>query len=329
MQYTKLGRSGLSVSRLVLGTMNFGEYTQEPEAHLILDRALEHGINFVDTANMYGGAAGPGITEEIIGRWFAQGDGRRERTLLATKLYNSMKGFGRTDNWPNTTLLSAANIRQSCEASLQRLKTDHIDLYQMHHIDRDTPFDEIWEAFSVLRQQGKVTYFGSSNFAGWHLVQAQECAHHRGMLGLVSEQSLYNLRRRTVELEVLPAARAYGIGLIPWSPLSGGLLGGVLRKAREGRSAGPMTTRGLEQHKATIQKWEDLCTELGEHPANVALAWLLHQPGVTAPIIGPRTAAQLDGSLRALDIGLGSDFLARLDELFPGPGGPAPEAYAW
>jgi aryl-alcohol dehydrogenase-like predicted oxidoreductase len=329
MHYTKLGRTGLSVSRLVLGTMNFGEYTKEPDARLILDRALGHGINFVDTANMYGGAAGPGITEEIIGRWFAQGGDRRERTVLATKLYNSMKGFGRTDNWPNTTLLSALNIRQSCDASLQRLQTDHIDLYQMHHIDRETPFDEIWEAFSVLRQQGKVTYFGSSNFAGWHLARAQESARHRGMLGLVSEQSLYNLRRRTVELEVLPAARAYGIGLIPWSPLSGGLLGGVLRKAKEGRSAGPMTTRGLEQHKATIQKWEDLCAELGEHPADVALAWLLHQPGVTAPIIGPRTVAQLDGSLRALEITLGGDFLARLDELFPGPGGPAPEAYAW
>ena len=329
MHYTKLGRTGLSVSRLVLGTMNFGEHTPEPDAHALLDRALENGINFVDTANMYGGTAGPGITEEIIGRWFAKGGDRRERTVLATKLYNSMKGFGRTDNWPNTTLLSALNIRQSCDASLKRLQTDHIDLYQMHHIDRETPFDEIWEAFSTLRQQGKVTYFGSSNFAGWHLVQAQESARSRGMLGLVSEQSLYNLRRRTVELEVLPAARAYGIGLIPWSPLSGGLLGGVLRKAREGRSAGPMTTRGLEQNKATIQKWEDLCAELGEHPADVALAWLLHQPGVTAPIIGPRTVAQLNGSLRALDITLGGDFLAGLDELFPGPGGPAPEAYAW
>ena len=329
MHYTKLGRSGLSVSRLALGTVNFGDYTKEPEAHLILERALEHGINFVDTANMYGGAGGPGITEEIIGRWFAKGDGRRERTVLATKLYNSMKGFGRTDNWPNTTHLSAANIRQSCDASLKRLQTDHIDLYQMHHIDRETPFDEIWEAFSVLRQQGKVTYFGSSNFAGWHLAQAQESARRHGMLGLVSEQSLYNLRRRTVELEVLPAARAYGIGLIPWSPLSGGVLGGILRKAKEGRSAGPMATRGLEQAKATIQQWEDLCAELGEHPADVALAWLLHQPGVTAPIIGPRTVAQLDGSLRALEITLGGDFLVRLDQLFPGPGGAAPEAYAW
>ena len=221
MQYTQLGRTGLSVSRLVLGTMNFGQHTLEPDAHALLDRAHEHGINVVDTANMYGGTAGPGTTEEIIGRWFAHGDERRDRTILATKLYNSMKGFGRTDNWPNTTRLSATNIRHACDASLRRLQTDHIDLYQMHHIDRDTPFDEIWEAFSVLRQQGKVTYFGSSNFAGWHLAQAQESAERHGMLGLVAEQSLYNLLQRTVELEVLPAARAYGIGVIPWSPLSG------------------------------------------------------------------------------------------------------------
>lgn len=329
MQYTHLGRSGLRVSRLALGTMNFGQYTAEPEAHAILDRALELGVNFVDTANMYGGTAGPGATEEIIGRWFAQGGERRERTVLATKLYNSMKGFGRTDNWPNTTHLSALHIRAACDESLRRLRTDHIDLYQMHHIDRETPFAEIWEAFSVLRQQGKVIYFGSSNFAGWHLAQAQEAARARRMPGLVSEQSLYNLRSRTVELEVLPAARAYGIGVIPWSPLAGGLLGGALRKAREGRSAGPMVTRWLETEGDRIRQWEGLCDGLGEHPAHVALAWLLHQPGVTAPIIGPRTVAQLDESLRALEIRLPDEFLARLDTLFPGPGGPAPEAYAW
>ena len=329
MQYTQLGRTGLKVSRLILGTMNFGPHTAEPDAHTILDSAHEHGINVVDTANMYGGTAGPGTTEEIIGRWFAQGGDRRERTVLATKVSNSMKGFGATDNWPNTTLLSATNIRQACDASLKRLQTDHIDIYQMHHIDRATPFDEIWEAFSVLRQQGKVTYFGSSNFAGWNLVQAQESATRHGMLGLVAEQSLYNLITRTVELEVLPAARAYGIGVIPWSPLSGGLLGGVLRKAKEGRAAGPMIARLLETHRPAIEQWETLCDELGESPADVALAWLLHQPGVTAPIIGPRTPEQLDGSLRALEITLDGDTLDAIDVIFPGPGGQAPEAYAW
>ena len=332
MKYTHLGRTGLSVSRLVLGTMNFGQHTPEADAHRILDGALDVGINLVDTADMYGGTAGPGTTEEIIGRWFAQGGDRRDRTVLATKVYSSMRGFGMVDDadtWPNSAKLSALHIRRACDASLRRLQTDHIDLYQMHHIDRDTPVDEIWEAFSVLHQQGKVLYFGSSNFAGWHLAQAQEAARRRGMLGLASEQSLYNLLRRTVELEVLPAAQAYGIGVIPWSPLSGGLLGGVLRKQREGRSAGAMVTRGLDLYGDAVLAWEDLCDQLGEHPADVALAWLLHQPALTAPIIGPRTVEQLDGAVRAVDVELSAETLARIDEIFPGPGGPAPEAYAW
>lgn len=329
MDYTHLGRTGLKVSKLVLGTMNFGQHTAEADAHVILDSALDAGINLVDTANMYGGTAGPGTTEEIIGRWFAKGGDRRDRTVLATKVYSSMKGFGRTDNWPNHTHLSALNIRRSCEASLRRLQTDHIDLFQMHHVDRDTPVDEIWEAFSVLRQQGKVLYFGSSNFAGWQLAQSQEAAQRAGMLGLASEQSIYNLLRRNVELEVLPAAQAYGIGVIPWSPLSGGLLGGVLRKQREGRSAGVMVTKGLDMYGDAIKAWEDLCDSLDEQPADVALAWLLHQPAVTAPIIGPRTVEQLDGSLRAVDVRLSAETLARIDEIFPGTGGPAPEAYAW
>jgi aryl-alcohol dehydrogenase-like predicted oxidoreductase len=332
VEHTHLGRTGLTVSRLVLGTMNFGQHTAEPDAHVILDSALDAGINLIDTADIYGGTAGPGTTEEILGRWFAKGGERRERTVLATKVYSSMRGFGMADDggtWPNTAKLSALHIRQACDASLRRLQTDHIDLYQMHHVDRDTPVDEIWEAFSVLRQQGKVLYFGSSNFAGWQLAQSQEAARRAGMLGLASEQSIYNLLRRNVELEVLPAARAYGIGVIPWSPLSGGLLGGVLRKQREGRSAGTMVAKGLELYGDAIREWEQLCDTLGEQPADVALAWLLHQPGVTAPIIGPRTVEQLDGSLRALEITLDADTLARIDQIFPGTGGPAPEAYAW
>src|SRR3954470_21679330 len=202
MEYTHLGRTGLSVSRLVLGTMNFGPQTEEGDSHRIMDRALEHGINFFDSANVYGWKQGEGITEQIVGRWFAQGGERREKVVLATKLYGSM-----TD-WPNDTFLSARNIRRACDASLQRLQTDWIDIYQMHHVDRATPWEEIWEAFSVLRQQGKVLYFGSSNFAGWHIAQAQEAARSRHFLGLISEQSRYNLMTRWAELEVLPAARA-------------------------------------------------------------------------------------------------------------------------
>ena len=324
MDYTHLGRSGLSVSKLCLGTMNFGPQTTEEDSHAIMDRALDVGINFFDTANVYGRTQGEGITEQIVGRWFAQGGLRREKTVIATKLYGSMS------EWPNDTFLSARNIRLAVEGSLKRLQTDYIDLYQMHHVDRSTPWDEIWEAFDVLRQQGKVIYFGSSNHAGWHITQGQETARRRGQLGLVSEQSIYNLVKREVELEVLPACEAYGVGVIPWSPLNGGLLGGIIKKTEKG--ARRLTGRAkdtLKTHRKAIKAYEELCDEIGEQPAHVGLAWLLHQDAVTAPIIGPRTMEQLDGSLRAVDLKLKKDVLTRLDEIFPGPGGPAPEAYAW
>jgi NDP-hexose C3-ketoreductase / dTDP-4-oxo-2-deoxy-alpha-D-pentos-2-ene 2,3-reductase len=237
--------------------------------------------------------------------------------------------YGGRDPWPNTSRLSALHLRQACEDSLRRLQTDHIDLYQMHHVDRDTPWDEIWQALDLLVAQGKVIYVGSSNFAGWHLAQASEAARRRGSLGLVSEQSLYNLRARTVELEVLPAAEAYGIGVIPWSPLGGGLLGGALRKVTEGRRGAERVQQQVERDRDQLEAWEGLCEELGEEPADVALAWLLHQQAVTAPIIGPRTPEQFQGSLRALEITLDQEALDRLDSIFPGPGGSAPEAYAW
>ena len=318
-----LGRTGLRVSPLCLGTMNFGPQTSEQDSHAVLDAARDAGIGFVDTANVYGWRRGEGWTEAILGRWFAQGGGRRESTVLATKLYGTM------GDAPHETGLSALSIRQQCDASLRRLQTDYIDLYQMHHIDRSAPWDELWEAFDVLKTQGKVLYVGSSNFPGWGLAQANEQAARRGSLGLVSEQSLYNLLERTVELEVVPACEAYGIGLIPWSPLGGGLLGGILRKQAEGRSASESTQSALAEHRPAVEAYEAFCDELGEAPADVALAWLLAQPAVTAPIIGPRTLEQLTGALRATEISLDEAALARLDEVFPGPGGPAPEAYAW
>jgi aryl-alcohol dehydrogenase-like predicted oxidoreductase len=319
MDYRYLGRTGLRVSPLCLGTMNFGPHTDEVTSHQLMDSALESGLNFFDTANVYGGTE----TERIIGRWFAQGGERREKTVLATKVY------GGSDPWPNTSKLSALHIREACERSLRRLQTDHIDLYQMHHVDRDTPWDEIWQAMDLLVQQGKVLYVGSSNFAGWHVVQANEAATRRGTLGLVSEQSLYNLNARMVELEVLPACQAYGVGVIPWSPLGGGLLGGALRKVTEGRRAGERVQTLVEDNREKLEAWESLCADLGEDPADVALAWLLHQPAVTAPIIGPRTSEQLSGAYRALEITLEPDTLDALDKIFPGPGGAAPEAYAW
>jgi aryl-alcohol dehydrogenase-like predicted oxidoreductase len=323
MEHTHLGRSGLLVSRLCLGTMNFGPETSEEDSHAIMDRALDRGINFFDTANVYGWRAGEGVTEQIIGRWFAKGGERRERVVIATKVYGSM------GSWPNFNKLSALNIRRACEGSLRRLQTDHIDLYQMHHVDRDTPWDELWQAMDVLVQQGKVLYVGSSNFAGWHITRANEAARARHSLGLVSEQSLYNLATRTVELEVLPACQAQGVGVLPWSPLAGGLLGGILRKAREGRSASDQVRQRLERHRTQVEEYEAFCDELGERPSEVALAWLLRQPAVTAPIVGPRTMEQFEQSLRALDIDLDDKALDRLDQIWPGPGGPAPEAYAW
>jgi aryl-alcohol dehydrogenase-like predicted oxidoreductase len=324
MEYKRLGRTGLRVSPLCLGTMNFGPETSEADSFRIMDRALELGINFFDTANGYGGGKpGEGITEQIIGRWLAQGGGRRERIVLATKVY------GKTGEWPNMGRLSAYHIRQACEDSLRRLQTDHIDLYQMHHVDRDTPWEEIWQAMEQLVREGKVIYVGSSNFAGWQIATANSSARERNFMGLVSEQSLYNLNARMIELEVVPACRAYGLGIIPWSPLAGGLLGGALQKAQAGRRASEGAQRRIEQHRDQLEAYEGFCRELGEQPADVALAWLLHNPVVTAPIIGPRTLEQLEGSLRALEIALGDEQLARLDAIFPGPGGEAPEAYAW
>jgi aryl-alcohol dehydrogenase-like predicted oxidoreductase len=324
MEYTHLGRSGVAVSRLCLGTMNFGAITSEADAQPIMDAAHEHGVNFFDTSNTYGQPRAEGVTESVIGRWLAAGGGRRDRTVLATKLY------GGKGDWPNDRFLSALNIRRACEDSLRRLGTDHIDLYQMHHVDRSTPWDEIWEAMEVLRTQGKIIYVGSSNFAGWHIAQAQEAARRRPAFGLVSEQSLYNLAARTVELEVLPACQGYGIGVIPWSPLHGGLLSGVLRRqGGGGRSSGGRAAEAIQETRPQLEAYEAFCAELGEEPAIVALAWLLHQPAVTAPIVGPRTLEQLTGALRALEVTLDEKALGRLDEIFPGPGGAAPEAYAW
>jgi aryl-alcohol dehydrogenase-like predicted oxidoreductase len=323
MEYQHLGRSGVKVSRLCLGTMNFGPQTSEPDSFRMMDRALELGINFFDTANVYGWKLGEGWTEQIIGRWFAQGGGRRDKVVLATKVY------GRMGEWPNQSRLSAVHIKRACEDSLRRLKTDWIDVYQMHHVDREAPWEEIWQAMEQLVREGKVVYVGSSNFAGWHLAQAQEAARSRNFLGLVSEQSLYNLNERTIELEVIPACEAYGIGLIPWSPLGRGLLAGVLRSDNIGRRADADLKQEVVKSRLKLEAYEGLCARIGERPADVALAWLLHQRAVTSPIIGPRTMEQLEGAMRALSLSLSSDILKQLDELFPGPGGTAPESYAW
>lgn len=331
MRYTQLGRTGLKVSRLTLGTMNFGPFTNEPDSHSLMDAALDAGVNYFDTANTYGQGAGKGRTEEIIGTWFTQGGERRDKVVLATKVYGPMGPQGE-EVWPNHDRLSALNIRRAVEASLRRLQTDYIDIYQFHHIDRNTPFEEIWQAVDVLVQQGKILYAGSSNFPGYKIAQANETAARRGSFGLVSEQCLYNLAARRAEEEVIPASREYGLGVIPWSPLHGGLLGGVLKKeSTEGtRRTGGRAAAELARPevRAQVQAYEDLLDKHGLEPGEVALAWLLTRPGVTGPIVGPRTAEQLASALRAVALELPRELLDALDEIFPGPG-PSPESFAW
>lgn len=326
----RLGKHGVLVSELCLGTMNFGWHTSQDDSFAIMDRALELGINFFDTADVYGWGGERGDTEIILGNWFALGDGRRDAVVLATKVFNPVDRKGQRPE-PNTDgrSLSAYKIRKHCEGSLRRLQTDHIDLYQMHHIDRESPWDETWQAFDALVAQGKIVYVGSSNFAGWDIATACQEADRRGRMGLVSEQSIYHLDNRMVELEVIPACRHYGLGLIPWSPLGGGLLGGVLGKLEAGRRVSEEAQKNIEAKRPQLERYEALCQELGEAPATVALAWLLHNPIVTAPIIGPRTIEQLESAVRATEVTLDEATLAKLDEIFPGPGGEAPKAYAW
>lgn len=323
MEYRKLGRTGALVSPLCLGTMNFGPQVDEAGSFAVMDLALELGINFFDTADVYGFKIGEGITESIIGRWLAQGGGRRERIVLATK------AFGRMGEGPNERGLSAIHLRRACEASLRRMRTDHVDLYQMHHVERTTPWDEIWEAMDRLVRDGKIVYVGSSNFAGWDIATACQEARRRGMLGLVSEQSIYNLNNRMVELEVLPACRHYGLAVIPWSPLDRGLLAGILDRPAAGRRAAESLASKIEPMRGKLEAYEALCRELGLSPATVGLAWILSNRDVTAPIVGPRTPEQLRGCVAALDVELERATLDRLDGIFPGPGGEAPKAYAW
>jgi len=326
MKFSYLGRSGLRVSRLCLGTYNFGTHTDEAEAGRIMDAAVDAGINFFDTANHYPDFVNCGRTEEFIGRWFAQGGGRREKVVLASKVSQPMKDP--LDGPNDEPGLSLYKIRRHLEGSLRRLRTDHLELYQMHHIDWRTTWDEIWEAFASLVRQGKVDYVGSSNFAGWHLATAQAAAQARGFMGLVSEQHRYNLLCRLPELEVLPAARALGIGVIAYSPLHFGLLGGRALNPEKGSRAEEMREL-VEHHRSQLVKFSACCRELGQPEAVVALAWILANPAVTAVIIGPRTVQQTLSAVAAVDLALDAEAISHLKEIFPGFDRPAPEAYAW
>ncbi|MEM9624568.1 MAG: aldo/keto reductase, partial [Pseudomonadota bacterium] len=278
-------------------------------------------INFIDTANQYGGDLGVGTTETILGRWLAEDPTRRDKLVLATKVHEPMSED------INDRGLSARHIQMACDASLQRLGVDHIDLYQMHHIDRATPVEEIWQAMERLINQGKITYVGTSNFPGWAIARTSEKAIARNQLGLVAEQSLYNLLERRIEMEVLPACRHYGLGVIPWSPLGGGLLAGQ-RDSTNGRRQSADAQKALADHADQLNEFYRLCDELQESPSAVALAWLLHQPGVTATIVGPGSEAQLTNILHVPELQLSTATLDELDRIFP-PAGPSPEAYAW
>jgi aryl-alcohol dehydrogenase-like predicted oxidoreductase len=326
MAYAHLGRSGLLVSRIGLGTMNFGYTMDESTSFEVLDAAIDAGINYIDTADVYGGpqspdmAKGYGVSEEVIGRWLRR-SGHRDDIVLATKVYQPM-GLG-----PNDRRLSAYHLRRACEASLRRLQSDHIDLYQMHHVDRATPWEEIWQAMEQLVREGKISYVGSSNFAAWDVALGQSAASARHFLGLTSEQSLYNLAVRTVELELVPALRHLGIGLIAYSPLHAGLLAGALEAATAG-GVPQDTQHRIEAHRDQLAAYEALCRELGAKPADVALAWLLRNPVVSTAVVGATTTAELRADLVGLSVELDADAVERLDRIWPGPG-EAPQAYAW
>jgi len=321
MEYRQLGKSALKVSTLCLGTMNFGPRTSEEESFAIMDDAMEAGINFFDTANQYGGRLGVGATEIIVGKWLTQNPQHREKIVLATKVHQPM-----SDD-VNDRGLSARHIRMACEASLKRLNVDHIDLYQMHHIDRAAPAEEIWQAMDQLISQGKITYVGSSNFPGWKIAQMNEKAQARHSLGLVSEQSLYNLVERSAELEVIPACKVYGLGVITWSPLSGGLLA-LNDDDGTGRRQSKSIKSAAQSRSDQLSRYGDLCKSIGETPTAVALAWLLNQGGVTSNIIGPGSRTQLASVLHVPTMQISQETLATIDEIFP-PIGTAPEAYAW
>lgn len=323
MEYNPLGRAGVKVSKLCLGTMNLAKLVDEKTSFAILDAAIDAGINFIDTADVYGGIDQRGRTEEFIGKWMAQGGGRREKLVLATKVYGKM-GEGVNDRG-----LSAFHIRSACEASLRRLKTDHIDLYQMHHIDRMTPWEEIWQAMEQLVKAGKIIYNGSSNFAAWNIVEAQCTANARNYSGLISEQSLYNLSNRMIELEVIPACRKYGVGIIPWSPLAEGLLAGILNDSAGVRKKTEAVQKKLEIHRKQVEEYEGYCKSIGKKPEAVAISWLLKNPVISSVIIGPRTVAQVNSLVENLRTTLSDDEINKIENIWPGPGGEAPEAYAW
>jgi aryl-alcohol dehydrogenase-like predicted oxidoreductase len=325
MKYSRLGRSGLFVSKLCLGCANFGAGTStgyhdwgvvtEKEAFNIMDCALDAGINFFDTANVYGPLAQRGMSEEIIGRWFKTGGNRREKTVLGTKvgrLYEKDEIDG-----PNNRIgYSIYKIRRHLEASLKRLQTDKVELYQMHQRDPVTGWDEIWEAFEGVVRDGKVDYIGSSQHYAWQIVKAQAAARERKFMGIVNEQHLYTPFNRLAEHELFPMAQDMGIGITLYSPLFRGSLGiDMFDPGKRPMSA--ESKYSFEHLKEPLTAFSAFCRELGETPANVTLAWELRQPAVTSVIIAPNSPDDLKELLRCLEITFDEPALKRMDEIFP------------
>ncbi|HUZ17321.1 MAG TPA: aldo/keto reductase [Spirochaetia bacterium] len=336
MRYSNVGRSNMTVSKICLGTMHFGNYTSEAEAFKIMDKCLEMGINYFDTANVYGGTAGTGATETILGKWFEQGGGRRDKVVLATKVYNRMVRDS-ADPMPNDEGgISAFKVRKQIADSLRRLKTDHVDLYQVHHIDRRAQPEEFWGTFDLLIANGDILYVGTSNFPGWGLAKYQMHAQRRGDLGIVSEQCQYNLLSRWPELEVIPAARDFGIGIMPYMPLGGGLLSGKKKAQAGSRTSNVEREYGLDiAHNKQLEEFAALCREIGEKEHIVAIAWVLANPAVYSAIVGARTLDHLDGLDHAAELALAPETIGRLNTIFDiNHGrrlqvGEAPEAFAW
>ncbi|MDL2225698.1 aldo/keto reductase [Eubacteriales bacterium OttesenSCG-928-M02] len=332
MLYNKIGTSGMYVSRVCLGTMAFGSLIDEKESFRIMDVALDNGITFFDTANGYGrrvnkltgeSTGSPGLSEEIIGRWFAQGGGRREKIVLITK-FNSPGGELHGAN--NRPGLSAWKIRRSLDDSLRRLQTDHLEIFMMHRVDRSVSWAELWPAFTAAQFQGKLDYVASSAFAAHDLVTAQAEAEKRGLLGLICDQHRYNLVCRVPELEVIPALEKLGMGLLPYSPLGGGHLSGKALDAPGPRTQGRVLT---EEQRAQLEAFQAFSEEVGISQPKLAHAWILKNPAVSAFLTGPRTVEMLEEAIASVDVELTDDMMAKLDEIFPGPGGPATDAYNW
>jgi aryl-alcohol dehydrogenase-like predicted oxidoreductase len=322
MEYRSLGRTGVQVSPLCLGCMNFGDDASEEDSIRIMHRALDDGINLFDTADVYS----RGRSEEIVGKALTEGS-RRDRVFLATKVFNRMD-----DHDPNAWGSHLYHIIKGCEDSLRRLKTDHIDLYQIHRPKPSIPIDETLRALDDLIRAGKVRYIGTSTFAAWQIVESLWASKDLRLNRFVCEQPPYNLLDRRIERELLPMCRTYGIATIPWAPIAGGLLTGKYRAGQARPEAARYTNRSAPFNRdndaalAKVEEYLSFCDGRGVNPTHFAVAWMLGQPGVTSPIIGPRTTAQYEDYLEALEITVTDEDRKTIDALFP-PGTHVSEYY--